>query len=104
MAKRLNDQNTVGDVLKHIIEVNKLQTGLNQIDVREAWKNLMGNGVNHYTKNVILKGSVLYVELSSSVLREELSHGKSKIITMINEELRRDVVRNVVLRLDVSVQ
>ncbi|MBP7397742.1 MAG: DUF721 domain-containing protein [Flavobacterium sp.] len=98
MAKRLNDQNTVGDVLKHIIEVNKLQTGLNQIDVREAWKNLMGNGVNHYTQNVILKGSVLYVELSSSVLREELSHGKSKIITMINEELRRDVVRDVVLR------
>ena len=97
MAKRLNDQNTVGDVLKHIIEVNKLQTGLNQIDVREAWKNLMGNGVNHYTQNVILKGSVLYVELSSSVLREELSHGKSKIITMINEELRRDVVRDVVL-------
>ncbi|OAZ04452.1 DUF721 domain-containing protein [Flavobacterium succinicans] len=98
MAKRLNDQNTVGDVLKHIIEVNKLQTGLNQIDVREAWKNLMGNGVNHYTKNVILKGSILYVELSSSVLREELSHGKSKIIAMINEELRRDVVRDVVLR------
>ncbi|TAF71199.1 MAG: DUF721 domain-containing protein [Flavobacterium sp.] len=98
MAKRLNDQNTVGDVLKHIIEVNKLQTGLNQIDVREAWKNLMGNGVNHYTKNVILKGSVLYVELSSSVLREELSHGRSKIIAMINEELRRDVVRDVVLR------
>ncbi|MCZ8228384.1 DUF721 domain-containing protein [Flavobacterium sp.] len=98
MAKRLNDQNTVGDVLKHIIEVNKLQTGLNQIDVREAWKNLMGNGVNHYTKNVILKGTVLYVELSSSVLREELSHGKSKIIKMINEELRRDVVRDVVLR------
>ena len=98
MAKRLNDQNTVGDVLKHISEVNKLQTGLNQIDVREAWKNLMGNGVNHYTQNVILKGSVLYVELSSSVLREELSHGKSKIIAMINEELRRDVVRDVVLR------
>nr|WP_315141923.1 DUF721 domain-containing protein [uncultured Flavobacterium sp.] len=98
MAKRLNDQNTVGDVLKHIIEVNKLQTGLNQIDVREAWKNLMGNGVNHYTKNVILKGSVLYVELSSSVLREELSHGKSKIIAMINDELRRDLVRDVVLR------
>jgi hypothetical protein len=98
MAKRLNDQNTVGDVLKHIIEVNKLQTGLNQIDVHEAWKNLMGNGVNHYTKNVILKGSILYIELSSSVLREELSHGKSKIIAMINEELRRDVVRDVVLR------
>jgi hypothetical protein len=98
MAKRVNDQRVIGDVLKQIIQVNKLQPGMDQIDVKEAWRNLMGNGVNSYTNNVILKGSTLYVELTSAVLREELSHGKSKIVTMINEELRRDVVRDVVLR------
>ncbi len=98
MAKRLNNQSPIGDVLKQIIQVNKLQSGMDQIDVKEAWANLMGNGVNSYTQNVVLKGSTLYVELTSSVLREELSHGKSKIIKMINEELRRDVVTNVVLR------
>jgi hypothetical protein len=98
MAKRLSNQSTVGDVLKQIIQVNKLQPGMDQIDVKEAWQNLMGNGVNSYTKNVALRGSTLYVELSSSVLREELSHGKSKIIAMINEELRRDVVKDVVFR------
>lgn len=58
----------------------------------------MGNGVNTYTRNVILKGSTLYVELGSSVLREELTHGKSKIVKMINEELGREVVKDVVLR------
>ncbi len=98
MAKRLSNQSTVGDVLKQIIQVNKLQPGMDQIDVKEAWKNLMGNGVNSYTKNVVLRGSTLYVELSSSVLREELSHGKSKIIVMINEELQREVIKDVVLR------
>jgi hypothetical protein len=51
---------------------------MDQIDVKDAWCNLMGNGVNSYTKNVVLKGSTLYVELSS-VLREELSHGKLKL-------------------------
>ncbi len=98
MAKRQSNQSTVGDVLKQIIQVNKLQPGMDQIDVKEAWQNLMGNGVNSYTKNVALRGSTLYVELSSSVLREELSHGKSKIITMINEELKREVIKEVVLR------
>jgi hypothetical protein len=98
MAKRLNNQSTVGDVLKQIIQVNKLQPGMDQIDVRDAWKNLMGNGVNHYTQNIVLKGSTLYVELSSAVLREELTHGKSKIVAMINEELKREVVKEVVLR------
>ncbi|MBC5836562.1 DUF721 domain-containing protein [Flavobacterium muglaense] len=98
MAKRLNNQSTVGDVLKQIIQVNKLQPGMDQIDVKDAWSNLMGNGVNSYTRNVVLKGSTLYVELTSSVLREELSHGKAKIVKMINEELRRDVVTTVILR------
>lgn len=98
MAKRLNNQSTIGAVLQQIIQVNKLGAGMDQIDVKEAWRKLMGNGVNTYTKNVILKGSTLYVELGSAVLREELSHGKSKIVKMINEELGREVVKDVVLR------
>jgi hypothetical protein len=98
MAKRLNNESSIGDVLKEIIQSNKLQPGMDQVSVKEAWISLMGNGVNSYTKNVTLKGSTLYVELTSSVLREELSHGKSKIIAMINEELRRDIVKDVILR------
>jgi hypothetical protein len=98
MAKRLSNDSSIGDILKEIIQANKLEKGLNQISVADAWKNLMGNGVNNYTKDVILKGSTLYVELTSSVLREELTYGKSKIITMINEELGSEIVKDVVLR------
>jgi hypothetical protein len=98
MVKRLNNQSSIGDVLKQVIHINKLQPGMDQVQVKDAWKNLMGNGVNYYTKNVALKGTTLYVELSSAVLREELTYGKSKIIAMINEELQREVVKDVVLR------
>ena len=98
MAKRLNNESSIGDILKEIIQANKLQPGIDQVAVKEAWKSLMGNGVNTYTRNVVLKGSTLYVELTSAVLREELSYGKEKIVKMINEELRRDVVKEVVLR------
>jgi hypothetical protein len=98
MAKRLNNENSVGDVLKHIIEANKLQPGIDQITVKEAWISLMGNGVNSYTKEVTLRKNTLYVELTSAVLRQELSYGKEKIIRMINEEFRRDVVKEIVFR------
>ena len=98
MAKRLNDNNSIGDVLKEFMQVNKLQTGMDKIDVRDAWKNLMGVGVNNYTREIMLRGTTLYVELTSAVLREELSFGKDKIVKMINVELGREVVTNVVLR------
>jgi hypothetical protein len=98
MAKRFNEEQSVGDVLKQFMQENRLQTGMDKIDVREAWKNLMGNGVNNYTREIMLKGTTLYVELTSSVLREELSFGKDKIVKMLNEELKREVVKDVVLR------
>ncbi len=98
MAKRFNEESPIGDVLKQFISQNKLEAGIDVVNVREAWKNLMGNGVNSYTTEIQLKGSTLYVALSSAVLREELTYGKDKIIKMINEELRKDLVTHLVLR------
>ena len=98
MAKRKNNESAIGDILHEIIQSNKLESGLNQISVIDAWKNLMGNGVNNYTRNVTLRNGILYVELTSAVLREELSYGKDKIIKMINEELGKEVVKDVILR------
>lgn len=96
MAKKNNLR--LSEALHQFIEQNNLQGGIDKINTRDAWKNLMGNGVNNYTNTVELKGSTLYVSLSSSVLREELSLGKSKIIKMLNEELGKDLIKNLVLR------
>jgi len=98
MAKRFNEEQSVGDVLRQFMQENRLQTGMDKMDVRDAWKNLMGNGVNNYTREIMLKGTTLYVELTSAVLREELSYGKAKIVKMLNEELKREVVKDIVLR------
>lgn len=97
MARRSNE-GSIGDVLKQFIETNKLQSGMDKINVEDAWKSLMGNGVNSYTKEVVLKGTTLYVSLTSAVLREELSYGRQKIIKMINDELGKEVIKEVILR------
>ena len=59
---------------------------------------MMGNGVNNYTTNIQLERETLYVQLSSSVLREELSYGKDKIIAMLNEAIGKEVIKKLVLR------
>jgi len=98
MAKRNNDHISISDALKEFVQTNKLETGLNKVNVADAWAKLMGNGVNHYTNAVQLERNTLYVQLSSSVLREELSYGKEKIITMLNEELGKEIIKKLILR------
>ncbi len=98
MIKRKKENIPLSEALQDFITVNKLQKGIDSVNVKEAWVNIMGKGVNNYTTAVELRSSTLFISLSSSVLREELSYGKSKIITMLNEELGKEVITKVVLR------
>ncbi|APQ18443.1 DUF721 domain-containing protein [Maribacter hydrothermalis] len=98
MASRGNDNTSMKEALSAFIQKNKLEKGIDKVDAREAWARLMGNGVNNYTTEIELRFDTLYVSLSSSVLREELSLGKSKIIRMINEEIGKELVKKLVLR------
>ena len=98
MSKRHNDKQNIEDLLKSFVKENKLEKGLEKVNVETAWRDLMGNGVNSYTSNIKLHHNTLYVELSSSVLREELSYGKEKIIKMINDSLGEIIIHKLVLR------
>lgn len=88
----------MGDAISSFLKQSKLEKGLDKVRVRDAWAALMGNGVANYTTGVDLRGDTLYVSLSSSVLRQELSLGKSAIIAMLNEELGKGLVKKLVLR------
>ncbi|NNK87563.1 MAG: DUF721 domain-containing protein [Flavobacteriaceae bacterium] len=98
MSKRSRDNMNLGDAIKAFVDDNKLQKGLDQVNIIHAWEELMGQGVNQYTSSVKLKGHTLFVELNSSVLREELSYGKEKIIKMMNEALGKPLITNLILR------
>ena len=98
MAKRNNEHISISDALKEFVETNNLEKGLDKVNVADAWAKLMGNGVNNYTTAVKLERDTLYIQLSSSVLREELSYGKQKIISMLNEEIGKEVIKKLVLR------
>lgn len=97
MAKRQNDFQSMQDLMKTVIQENNLTKGMQQISVSEAWAKIMGKGVVSYTSGLNLRGNVLYIQLKSAVLREELSYGKDKIIKMLNEELGENLISKIVL-------
>lgn len=97
MAKR-EGENSISEVLKNFIQTNKLEKGLDKVEVKDAWNTVMGVAIAKYTTEIKLDRDTLFVQLSSSVLREELSYGKEKIITLLNEEVGKDLIKKIVLR------
>jgi hypothetical protein len=97
MAKRQNDFFKLEDLLPDVYKENKLTKGMRQLLVEEKWESIMGKGVVSYTQSVKLNGKTLYIKLNSSVLREELSYGKEKIINMMNKALGEKLISKLIL-------
>jgi hypothetical protein len=97
MSQRKREANSVKDLMKSFIKENNLTKGMQKMQIEEVWEKLMGSGVVSYTEHVQLQNKTLIIKLTSSVLREELSYGKEKIIKMINEEMGEDLVSRLML-------
>ena len=85
-------------LIKSYIKENNLENGLENIEVNNLWYETMKNGIANYTTDLTLKNGTLYIKLKSSALREELSYGKEKIIKHLNEKLKKDLIKKIVLR------
>ena len=88
----------IDSLIKFFIKKNNLENGLENVKIKDLWHELMKNGVANYTTDINLKNGTLYVKLKSSVLREELSYGKEKIVKLLNEKLKKDLIKKIVLR------
>ena len=94
-----NEYNTkkLSELLKIFTDKKGLNKGLNQIEVQRAWKDQMGPAIEKYTTKIHYDKGTLFVRLSSAVLREELSYGKSQIVKNLNDSLNQDLIKKIVL-------
>lgn len=97
MSKREKDTFSVKDLMGAFIKENNLSKGMQKLKIEEVWGELMGQGVVSYTEKIQLQNKTLVVSLNSSVLREELSYGKEKIVKMMNQELGGQVIHKLML-------
>lgn len=88
----------IDSLIKFFIKKNNLENGLENVKIKDLWHEIMKNGVANYTTDVNLKNGTLYIKLKSSVLREELSYGKEKIVKLLNEKLKKDLIKKIVFR------
>ena len=91
------NNNKIKNLLEIYLKKNNLEKGLLDLEVKNAWHELMENGVSNYTTDVSLKNKTLYIKLNSPALKEELSYGKEKLIKLINERFKKKIVQKIVL-------
>lgn len=93
-----NNTEQIGDVLRQFLRQQGLETPLNEYRLVDAWKDVVGPVIARYTTNLFIKKQVLYVSLSSSVIRQELMMGREMLIRNLNAQVGSQVIVNIVFR------
>lgn len=86
------------DILKKISNKPKLKKKLEKVDVTDALDEVLGANLRKYITNKYFNNGTLFVHLSSSVLRSELSYQKAGMIDSINTKIGKKLVKEIVLK------
>jgi len=96
---RKRNTETIGEVLKEFFEGNGfLKTKIAESRILSGWEKVLGVTIASYTTNIYIRNGILYVHLSSSVLRAELMLSKDRLISSLNEYAQTDIIKNIIFR------
>ena len=93
--KRSNTE-LLGDVIRRYLRLEGLETPLNEYRLVDAWKDVVGPAVTRYTTNLYIRNQVLYVHLSSSVVRQELMMAREMLVRNLNAQVGSQVIVDIV--------
>ena len=84
-GKRRSKLLSIKDLTKDFYKKDKIKKGLNDISIYERWIKITNDKIQKRTKKVFTKQNKLYIEISSSPLRSELSNNKTSILNKIKK-------------------
>ena len=85
-------------LLKKMSNRPKLKKKLDGVEALDQLDEILGNNLKKYVTDKYFKNGVIYICLSSSVLRNELSMQKQGLISSVNQSIGKKLVKDIVLK------
>ena len=89
---------SVAELVMAMLREEGLETPLNEHRLINAWGEVLGATINSYTKDLRIYNQVLYVTLTSWVLRHELFMNRKELVRKLNEHVRAVVITDIVFK------
>lgn len=98
MENRRDTSRQLADILLDVMRNENITHNMLNSQAASLWEIIVGPTANRATKSVHVSNGVMYVELTSSLLRQELMMIRSEIMNRINKACGDGVVKEIVFR------
>lgn len=83
------------DLVNKFLRQEGLETPLLQKRLIDAWDEVTGETVVRYTTEKFIKNQTLFVKITNSALRQDLSMMRSQLVKRLNEQVGAMIVTDV---------
>lgn len=91
-----DEERPIKEVIDEMIELLGMSDKLIDARLKAEWENIAGKMIAKYTKSVRLSKGVLYVQLSSAAVKNEMLYLKEPLKVKINQHFGKNLVEKVV--------
>lgn len=92
---RRKNTEKISDVLGRFLKQNQLDEKIYEKRVIDSWSLVMGDSVSEFTKSLFFKNHVLYIKISSAVLRNELFMMREQIKNSLNKHVQSNIIKEI---------
>jgi predicted nucleic acid-binding Zn ribbon protein len=95
---RKKNTELLSDVIRQVLGELHLDRPLNEKRLIESWPKVLGQNIVQYTSDLTIRNRVLYVSLTSSVLRHDLFLSREQIKKSLNDQVGMEVIVDIVFK------
>ena len=88
----------IENVIREYLKEMNIDQKLKEVGIVSQWEKLMGRTVAVRTSQIYIRNHILYIHVTSSVLKNELLMMRQAIIEKINEEAGERIVEQIVIK------
>ena len=85
------------EAMQNYLEALGIDKKMHEAAVLSKWGEIMGEAVDKRTEKKYIKEGILYLEMNSSVMRDELMQKRSEIVKKINEISGFEIIEDIYL-------
>ena len=95
--KRTKTQ-TIGEILNDFFKRPYVAAKVAEGRLEEYWREIVGEYVSEYTRSLKLENHILYVVVSSGVVRNELFFRRDELMKLLNERAGVKLINAIIIR------
>lgn len=92
-----NNTHHIGDAIREMLKSYHLTSKFDEASLVSSWERLVGKAIAKRTRKVTVRNKVLFVELDSPAMKNDLNYHKSQIIALFEKEFGKDIIKEIVI-------